>query len=417
MLTVDDQIFDKNQLQALFEQMKRLDGYRNPEGKRYAVCLKHAFPLLAAVMYLRQRGGSVLLMHADTPLESAKAMAGNADCSYLLYGSWDTVLSIGIPSVHYQPALLQYSSGTTGNPALIERAWALVETEIENYNRLFQAIEGIKPVILVPVSHSFGLITGVLASIARGTEPIIIQDKNPRFALQALKNLNHHIVYTVPFILNVLDSLEKGKLHLNKAVISGSPPTQALLDRMNMQLIEIWQQYGCTEVGCISVGKGPSSPTDAGMALNHLHVSIQPDNSSAGEGKGEIIVTSDSKAVSTRDLGYLDPVTGRIHVLGRLDDLINVSGLKVIPSEVESVIGCMPGIRESVVVRTSHKVWGEAVRAIVVAASSVSEQDIRSWCIKHLPAYKVPSIIEFADAIPRMSSGKVSRKHLQEQER
>jgi acyl-coenzyme A synthetase/AMP-(fatty) acid ligase len=418
VITIDVRKYDKNEFRLLFDQMGQVELYRNPEGKRYALCLKHAFELLGTVMYLRERGGSVLLMHADTPFETAKEIARNGDCSYLLFENWETAVAVKASSISYEPSVLQYSSGTTGASTLIARSWKLVDHEIEHYNQLFGEAPSEQPVILAPVSHSFGLITGTLASWARGIEPTIVQDKNPRFALHVIKAAQNPIVYTVPFIYNVLDVLEKGKLSCHKVVISGSPPSEALLKRMKVQTDEVWQQYGCTEIGCISVAKHPSLYTDVGKPLGHLEISIRPDDHEGEDGKGEIMVgLGGSNAIATKDLGCMAQGTGHLHLYGRLDDLINVSGLKVIPSEVEAVLGRMPGISEAVVVKTDHKIWGEAVRALVVANSPIEAQDVRIWCMKQLPPYKVPSVVELVTEIPKMPSGKVSRKLLQELER
>ncbi|OAS17716.1 AMP-binding protein [Paenibacillus oryzisoli] len=419
MFAIDSQKYDKDDLRLLFDQMGNMEPYRNPEGKRYAICLKHVFELLGAVIYLRKRGGSVLLMHADTPFETAREIARKGECSYLLFENWETAVAVSVSSIPYEPSILQFSSGSTGAPTLISRSWKLVDQEIEHYNRLFDETPYEQPVILVPVSHSFGLITGTLASWARGVQPTIVQDKNPKFALHMIKSTKDPIVYTVPYIYNVLDALGIGKVGCHKVVISGSPPSEALLNRMKVQTNEVWQQYGCTEIGCISVSKHPFSHTDVGKPLGHLEISIRPDDHEEEDWKGEILVTCDGdfKDIATKDLGRLDIETGNLQLYGRLDDLINVSGLKVIPSEVEMVIGRMPGIRETVVVKTEHKIWGEAIRAIVVATPSIEAQDVRSWCMHQLPAFKVPSVIEIVAEIPKMPSGKISRKLLQEQER
>lgn len=419
MLTIDARKYGNDDFNLFFGQMEKVESFHNPEGKRYALCLKHAFELLGVVMYLRERGGSVLLMHAETPLETARKTAGNADCAYLLFEQWQTVIPIGPPAMAYEPAVLQYSSGTTGMPTLIARPWKKIDLEISHYNRFFDNTPYEHPVILVPVSHSFGLITGLLASWARGVEPTIVEDKNPKFALHVIRTTRNPIVYTVPFIYNLLDSLEKGRFACHKAIISGSPPSQELLNRMRLQTNEIWQQYGCTEAGCISVSKHPAVITDVGRPLGHLEICIcSEEGIDTKDGKGQIIVTQGGlNPIFTKDFGEIHRQTGDLHVYGRLDDLINVSGLKVIPFEVEAVIAGMPGVRETVVVKTAHRIWGEAVRALVVAASSVHERDIRTWCLQRLPAYKVPSVIELVAEIPKAPSGKVSRRLLIEQER
>lgn len=419
MITVDKQRFEMRHLLSRFNEMTHSEAFRNPEGKRYAVCVDHAFDLVSIVLYLRKRGGSVLLMHADTPVDTARTIAFKANCSYLLYEKWSASIRIGVSQDAYESSILQYSSGTTGEPKLVARSWEQVDREILQYNQQFCTSPDEEPLILVPVSHSFGLIAGVLTALAREAEPTIVQDKNPKYALHAIKSTKKSIVYGVPFMFHLLDSLGKGEVYFHKLVSSGAPLSESLLKLLKARTNEVWQQYGCTEAGCISLGAQPSSPMDMGMPLGHLQLSIRTDRPIFEEGAmtGEIVVYSESVEIRTLDLGRIDPLTGRLHVLGRLDDLINVSGLKVIPSEVENVIGRLHGITESVVFKTEHKIWGEAVKAMVVASPDVYEHDVRAWCIKHLPAYKVPSIIERVAEIPKLPNGKISRIQLQRLER
>lgn len=417
MFTVDREHIDINTIQSRFKEMQQFEAYCHPEGRRYALCLSNAFDLLTIVMYIKERGGSVLLMHDSTPYERAIQIAQSAQCTYLTYNKWDTISNVGPSMTLFPPALLQYSSGTSRAPTLIARSWDQVETEIKHYNMLFEESTGVQPIILVPISHSFGLITGVLAAIARGDKPIIIQDKNPKFTLQVVNSVAQHIVYTVPFLYHILESLGKGQTRFHKMVISGAPPSDQLLHRMNLHTEEIWQQYGCTEVGCISLNRSFTTFSDVGTPLSHLQISIRANADRLDEAHGEIIVTNGKQVIETGDLGYIDTHTEHLHVLSRLDDLINVSGLKVIPSEVESVIAQTPGIKEVVVLRTAHKVWGEAIKAIVVAEPSIEEKEIRAKCIQQLPAYKVPHVIQIVEEIPRTSAGKLSRKYLQELER
>ena len=67
-----------------------------------------------------------------------------------------------------EPSLLQYSSGTTGEPKLIRRAWTEVDTEITAYNEALNCEVDEVPIVMAPVSHSYGLICGTLSAITRG---------------------------------------------------------------------------------------------------------------------------------------------------------------------------------------------------------------------------------------------------------
>lgn len=417
MILVDNIPFSEDAFHRRYSQLGQLDVWRKCHGNLYAICLKHPFDVISAVLYLREHGGGALLLHESTPYESAQKAARQASANYLIYETLDRVEPIeGIPGEHAS-ALYQYSSGTTGQPKLISRPWNAIGKEIGSYNdRLSPEGEG-NPLILVPVSHSFGLITGVLAALARGAKPHIVQDKNPKFALRLIRETTSSIVYAVPFLLHLLLTLGKEESRFHELVSSGAPLSEMLLHRLTQRANRVWHQYGCSEAGCIALGADPSSPFEVGRPLAHVQASCEP-LSSGNEPSAEmqeIVISSEGTLIHTQDIGYLSDA-GSLFVMGRSDDLINVSGLKVIPSEVETVIGRMKGVVEAVVYKTPHRIWGESVKAMVVASEDVSENDLRAFCIQSLPNYKVPSVIEFILEIPKLPNGKVSRKLLIEQE-
>ncbi len=412
MLTIDKTSYDSADFAAAFREMSAIGALADPEGQTYAACLRSAFDVVCLAIFMRERGGSLLLIHGDTPYATAKDLAVGAGCGHLIFGERHRIDRIGAPRSlrsGREPGLLQYSSGTTGEPKLVARSWSEVGREIEFYNRGTDFLPGERPLILVPVTHSFGLIAGVLSALERGAEPVVAEDRNPKFALHLLDRLPHSILYAVPFQLHLLDSLGGDRLRLRKSVVSGSPLTEALFRRLSDRSEELWQQYGCTETGCLSIGR-PASATDVGSPLGHVELTIAEEEPAVGG--GEIVAAVGGRVVNTRDVGYLDS-SGSLRLLGRMDDLINVSGLKVLPAEVESVLSRMPGIEEAAVYRARHRVWGEAVAARIVASAPVDPGEIRRWCARYLPPYKVPSFIEQADEIPKLPNGKVSRKLLE----
>ncbi|MEW9700048.1 AMP-binding protein [Paenibacillus sp. SI8] len=411
---MNKQRFCKEDFSSRISYLGRLAELSRPEGRVYAVCLKESFDLIVFVQYLQERSGSILLIHPDTPLETAKELAIRSNCHYLIYGNVEFIIEIDKNQPFHPPSLMQFSSGTTGKSKLVSREWHEIGIEIENYNRALSASSDEKAVILVPVSHSFGLIAGVLASMQRDAEPIVVQSPNPKFALQLIRSTPKSIIYAVPFLYHLLNSFGKEELAYHKLISSGAPLTDALLSQLKPKSHEVWQQYGCTEVGCISLGKLDSVSSDVGRPLNHLQVTLSP--SASHPTLNEIVVQVGSNRIHTNDAGEIAE-SGELHVWGRMDDVINVSGLKVFPSELENTIGRMQGIKEVVVHKMPHKVWGEAVKAQVIVSDGIGPLEIKNWCMAHLPAYKVPSIIEIVREIPKLPSGKVSRTLLFEQER
>ncbi|WP_127529294.1 AMP-binding protein [Paenibacillus kobensis] len=415
MFIVNKEHYDRQELERRINAIYALRGSSVWKERRIAVCMKEPLNILAATELIIRNDGSVLLINGDTPIETAIRQAEDAGCMGMLTDAGGGAVFHPLHSspdrINGEPSLLQFSSGTTGAPKLVERSWSHVQMEIEAYNKMLPCSGEDRPIILVPVSHSFGLIAGTLSALQRGVEPVIVTDKNPKFVLHLMQHHDRHVVYAVPFLYQILLSLMREKVLLRKMVTSGSPMSSGLLDRLVDSGVEVIQQYGCSEAGCISIGDRPSGPTDTGLLLEHMAI----ERAGTRDQPDEIIIATGGARIHTGDMGYWSD--GRLHVQCRMDDLINVSGLKVAPSEVEDVIRRLDGVQEAVVHKAPHPVWGEAVKArIVRKGDNLSQEEVKRWCTRFLPAYKVPGFIAFTEDIPKTSTGKVMRKQLVEEE-
>ncbi len=121
----------------------------------------------------------------------------------------------------------------------------------------------------------------------------------------------------------------------------------------------------------------------------------------------------------TGDLARMD-AEGYFFMVDRLKRMINASGLKVWPAEVEAMMYAHPDIQEACVIGALDAYRGETVKAVLVLKSAsrgkVSAEDIIAWCKAHMAAYKYPRIVEFVDSLPKSATGKVMWRALQEQE-
>jgi len=121
----------------------------------------------------------------------------------------------------------------------------------------------------------------------------------------------------------------------------------------------------------------------------------------------------------TGDLGRVDE-DGYFFMVDRLKRMINASGFKVWPSEVESLMYQHPAVLEACVIGTSDAHRGETVKALVVLRSDsrgrIDEQSLIDWCRQNMAAYKVPRIVMFVDALPKSGSGKIQWRELQDRE-
>jgi fatty-acyl-CoA synthase len=121
----------------------------------------------------------------------------------------------------------------------------------------------------------------------------------------------------------------------------------------------------------------------------------------------------------TGDLGYYDE-EGYFFITDRLKRMINCSGYKVWPAEVESMLYAHPAIQEACVIAARDGYRGETVKALVVLkqdfSDKTSSQDIIAWARERMAAFKVPRAVEFVDELPKTSTGKILWRKLQEEE-
>src|SRR5580704_1884676 len=138
------------------------------------------------------------------------------------------------------------------------------------------------------------------------------------------------------------------------------------------------------------------------------------------EESAEALVQIDGKRfLRTGDLGRVDE-DGYFFMVDRLKRMINASGFKVWPSEVETLMYQHPAILEACVIGKPDAHRGETVKALVVLRPEwrgrVSENELMAWCRDNMAAYKVPRIVSFVAALPKSGSGKIQWRELQQQE-
>lgn len=119
----------------------------------------------------------------------------------------------------------------------------------------------------------------------------------------------------------------------------------------------------------------------------------------------------------TGDLGYYDE-DGYYFYVDRLKRMINVSGFKVWPTEIESILHKHPDIREVCVIAKTDSRQGETVKALIVLEDNVQlcAETIKEWCHTKMASYKVPRAYKFVESLPRSGSGKLEWRKIQEKE-
>jgi fatty-acyl-CoA synthase len=134
----------------------------------------------------------------------------------------------------------------------------------------------------------------------------------------------------------------------------------------------------------------------------------------------EAFVEIDGKRfLRTGDLGMVDE-DGYFFMVDRLKRMINAAGFKVWPAEIESLMYQHPAVQEACVIAAGDARRGETVKALIVLKPDwrgrIDEAQIIEWCRQNMAAYKIPRIVEFAEALPKSAAGKILWRELQERE-
>ena len=342
------------------------------------------------------------------------------------------------------PALLQYTGGTTGVPkAAILTHRNLVANTLQCRAWIAPNLEeGHRSVLTpLPLYHIFALTANLLAFVLMGGMSVLVPD--PRDIKGLIRTMRRAQVTTMTGVNTLFNALlnapDFAALDFSKLAfaIGGGAAVQSAVALRWREITgtDLVEGYGLTEaspVVCINPVRAPKLGT-VGLPVSSTEVAIRGDaGNDLGVGEtGEICVRGpqvmqgywqrpdETKLVlaadgwlHTGDIGALD-AQGFLKILDRKKDMINVSGFKVFPNEVEDVVVQHPGVLEAAVIGVADPHTGQGVKLFVVKRDpAVSEAELTAFARERLAAYKVPKVIVFVDSLPKSNVGKIIRRDL-----
>lgn len=342
-------------------------------------------------------------------------------------------------------AFLQYTGGTTGVPKGAVLTHQNVIANLQQHNAYLSQIlqEGHEVVITaLPLFHIYALTVSCLLPFKIGATNVLIT--NPRDIRGLVKELGRHR-FTVFAGVNTLfralvDNPNFARLDFSSLRIAangGSALQEAVAKRWKTitgnTLIEA---YGLTETSPVVT----CNPVDldefngsCGVPIPSTEVAIRDEagaDLAIGEA-GELCVrgpqvmkeywnkpeetakvfTSDG-FLRTGDIATIDE-DGFVRIVDRKKDMVNVSGFKVYPNEVEEIVSLHPGVQEVGAVGVPDAISGEVVKIVVVKRDpSLTVEDLITHCRKYLTGYKIPRFVEFRKDLPKTNLGKILRRAL-----
>jgi malonyl-CoA/methylmalonyl-CoA synthetase len=328
-----------------------------------------------------------------------------------------------------QPALIGYTSGTTGSPkgAVLSHANLLAGSESVGLAWRWTAADRL--ILALPLFHAHGLCVGLHGTLLAGASAVLI----PRFevgaVLDAAAEHQASMFFGVPTMYHrMAKSSRVGELAQFRLCVSGSAPLpaelhQALAERGGQQVLE---RYGMTETLMLVSNpyEGARRPGSVGFPLPGVELRLSEG------GQGEIQVRGPNVFAAyweqpqataesftggwfrTGDLASVDP-DGYLRILGRSKELIISGGFNVYPREVEEVLLAHPGVAEVAVTGTPSGEWGEVVTAFIVPAGNQrSAEPLLAFAAEQLAPFKRPRLVRFVDGLPRNALGKVLKHEL-----
>jgi malonyl-CoA/methylmalonyl-CoA synthetase len=327
------------------------------------------------------------------------------------------------------PALLVYTSGTTGRPKGVPLTHGNLLASATAVNLAWRWQQDDQLLLALPLFHVHGLGVGLNGSLCAGAafslrtkfdvDDVVEQSARGTTMFFGVPAMYQRLASAGPAALNALRAL--------RLLVSGSAPLPAAL----AQEIAVHagqtplERYGMTETIMLTSNPyaGERRPGTVGFPLPGVEVRLAP-------GAGEIEVrgpnvisgyyqnpeanreafTAD-RWFRTGDLGEYDEA-GYLRIIGRSKELIITGGFNVYPREVEEVLMTHPGVIEVAVVGRASERWGEEVTAVVVPRGQVDPEDLLALAASQLVTYKVPKRVEFIDELPRNALGKLVRHEL-----
>jgi fatty-acyl-CoA synthase len=346
-------------------------------------------------------------------------------------------------------AVLPYTSGTTGLPKGCMHTHRTIMHNAVSGAAWGNATNETVSLSVVPMFHITGMLYGLHAPIYLGSTSVLMPRWDRELAGALISKHKVTSWTMIPtMIVDLLASPNVASFDLTSIVYiggGGAAMPQAVAEKLFTQFgLRFVEGYGLTETAGPSHSNPPDSPKQQCLGVPYMSSDARVVNPETlvecdVDEPGEIVmhgpqvfkgywrndeatrdafVEIDGKSFfRSGDIGRVDS-DGYFFIQDRLKRMINASGFKVWPAEVEALLYRHPAIQEACVIAARDAYRGETVKAVVVLRASHRETTAASiieWAHDNMAAYKAPRVIEFVEALPKNGSGKIMWRALQEQ--
>ena len=452
-------------LNPMFKE-KELEYYFQDSGAKMLITLASTYEATAKNVAEKLKIKSVIscsgldFLHPKDPIpkvllgEGSKKFPETLDFLELLK-KYDGQVPDPVEVLPQEPAYLTYTSGTTGPPKGAMNTHGNVVFSAMIYRHCFKL--GYQDVVLgvAPLFHVTGQVCALACAAYSGIPVILFFRFDPEEAIRLVERWKATMIVgsiTVFIALMNHPEIRKRDFSTMKKVLSGGAPVSpAIVETFEKTCgAYIHNVYGMTETTSPSHftpfgGRSPVDPDTGALSVglpvpNTLVkiMDVETGNKELPPGElGEIVIKGPqvipgywNKPEETNhairdgwiysgDVGKMDE-NGWFYVVDRKKDLINASGYKVWPRDVEDVLYQHPAVKEASVIGVPDSYRGETVKAFVALKDGfekVTSIELIDFCKKRMAAYKYPRTVEIVPEIPKTVTGKFLRRVLREQNR
>lgn len=328
------------------------------------------------------------------------------------------------------PALLGYTSGTTGVPKGAVLTHGNLLAGAESVRIAWRWTPDDRLVLALPLFHMHGLGVGLHGTLLTGASAVLLDGFSPDTVLDAAQAHDATLFFGVPTMYTRLAQSDRtGELSRLRLCVAGSAPLSADLHRRLQEAagVRVLERYGMTETIMLV-----SNPYDeerragtVGFPLPGVELRLAPDS-------GEVMVRGPNVFAGywrrpeateeafdqdgwfrTGDLGEFDE-DGYLRLRGRAKELVISGGLNVYPREVEDALRSHPDVDDVAITGTPNEEWGELVTAWVIPTPGKTPnlKDLRSHLDGVCADFKHPRLLHIVEELPRNALGKVQKHQL-----
>lgn len=352
------------------------------------------------------------------------------------------------PDQSSELAVLQYTGGTTGAPKAVmlthENLLSNIEQRLRVTLRSLGVPAGARIVNALPMCHVYGLTCVTLSGVAAGLEQLIVPRFNARTVLGLIRDAGPYAFYGVPTMyaafLRESDLEHFGLDRVRVFNSAGAPMPPVQLAQFEARVgAKVLDGFGISEASPSTHTNPPLLPRRAGSSgiplpfteartvaagANGL-VDVPPGETGELAIRGPQVMrgywgdpeltaqTLRDGWLLTGDLARIDE-DGYLYIVGRLKEIIVAGGYNIYPAEVERVIASVDGVAEVAVVGVPDEYRGETVKAVIVPVrgAAVDRDAVIARCRAELAPFKVPTVLEIRDELPRTAVGKIDKRRL-----